>query len=109
MVKKGAKTRKIVEGVKQFKEKSKKEFGVDKIIMFGSAASGKMNRHSDIDLIIVSKKFSKKSFFKRPLGLRKFWSLDYPVDFLCYSPEEFEREKKRVSIVSEAIREGIEI
>jgi hypothetical protein len=38
-----------------------------------------------------------------------YWELRYPVDFLCYTPKEFEREKKKVSIVSEALREGIEI
>jgi hypothetical protein len=31
------------------------------------------------------------------------------VDFICYTPEEFEKLKKEVSIVSEALKEGIEI
>jgi hypothetical protein len=31
------------------------------------------------------------------------------VDFICYTPEEFEKLKKEVSIVSEAFKEGIEI
>jgi hypothetical protein len=38
-----------------------------------------------------------------------FWDLNYPVDFLCYTPEEFNKLKKEVSIVSEALKEGIEI
>ncbi len=100
---------KIIRGVKEFKEKSKKEFGIYKIIIFGSVARGKISEHGDIDLVLVSKKFSKKRFFDRSTGLRKFWRLDYPVDFLCYSPEEFEREKNRVSIINEALREGIEV
>jgi len=68
-----------------------------------------MKEDSDIDLILVSRNFAGKSFFDRPIGLRKFWTLHYPVDFLCYSPEEFKKEKRRVSIVSEAIREGLEV
>ena len=37
------------------------------------------------------------------------WPLDLPADFICYTPEEFEKLKKEVSIVSEALKEGIEI
>jgi len=33
----------------------------------------------------------------------------YPVDFLCYTPEEFEKLRKRISIVSVALKTGIEI
>ncbi len=103
------KRKKIINDIKDFKKISGKKFGIEKIIIFGSAASGTMNRHSDVDLILVSRKFAKKSFFKRPLGLWKFWKLNYPPEFICYSPEEFEKEKKKVSLVSEALREGIEI
>lgn len=102
-------TKEIIRQLKVFKKKSKKAFGIDKIILFGSAARGKMNEHSDIDLVLVSKKFRGESFFDRPIGLRKFWNLDYPVDFLCYTPEEFERLKNRVTIVREAVLEGTEI
>jgi hypothetical protein len=38
-----------------------------------------------------------------------FCDLNYPVDFLCYTPEEFNKLKKEVSIVSEALKEGVEI
>ena len=38
-----------------------------------------------------------------------YWNLDYPVDFLCYTPEEFEKKKKEISIVKEAVKEGIDI
>jgi hypothetical protein len=39
----------------------------------------------------------------------KFWNYDLPVDFLCYTPEEFERMKKMITIVSHAVKEGIEV
>jgi len=48
-------------------------------------------------------------FFQRGAIMYNYWDLRLPVDFLCYSPEEFNQLRKRVSIVSEAIREGIEI
>jgi predicted nucleotidyltransferase len=56
---------KIVREIKEFKQKIKKKFYVDEIIIFGSAVRGEMNKHSDIDLIIVSKKFGTKDIFKR--------------------------------------------
>jgi len=37
------------------------------------------------------------------------WDLGMPVDFLCYTPEEFAELSKRPSIVREALREGIPV
>jgi hypothetical protein len=37
------------------------------------------------------------------------WTMDYPVDFLCYTPEEFEEKRSEISIVRHAINEGIAI
>lgn len=99
------KDRKIITEIRKFKKK----IGAEKVILFGSYARGDYDENSDLDLIIVSKKFSKKDFLERSVGLHKHLNLDYPVDFICFSRKEFEREKKKVSIVSEALREGIEI
>jgi predicted nucleotidyltransferase len=109
MSEKNAKNSGIIRDIRKFKESIRKKFGVEKVIVFGSAARGDMDENSDIDIILVSRKFSRVSFFKRHLGIREMWTLDYPVDMLCYSPEEFQKERKKVSIVSEALREGIEI
>ena len=98
-------TKEIIKQLKEFKKKT----GVKRLILFGSAAKGKMTEHSDIDLLLVSQKFANKKRYKRPLKLYDHWTLDYPVDFLCYTPEEFEKLKKRVTIVREAVLEGIEI
>jgi len=35
--------------------------------------------------------------------------MDYPVDFLCYTPEEFEEKRKEISIVRQALKEGVVI
>ncbi|MBI4182358.1 MAG: nucleotidyltransferase [Candidatus Aenigmarchaeota archaeon] len=68
-----------------------------------------MGEHSDVDLILVSSAFEGKSFFKRSLGLYSYWKSAYPVDFICLTGREFERMRKGVSIVSEALREGIAV
>ncbi len=103
----------VIKAITKFKQNISKKIDIQKIILFGSYARGDYTKNSDIDLIIVSSNFKRKKFVKRSWGFYKFWHLDpeikYPVDFLCYTPEEFKKLKKQVSIVSEAIREGIEI
>lgn len=107
--KKIKKNAELMKDLEDFKKSIKKKFFVEKMLLFGSAATGNMTEHSDIDLLIVSRKFGKKQFFKIVPKLYSEWNLGYPVDFLCYNKEEFEQERKKVSIVSEAVREGIEI
>lgn len=98
-------TQKIIEEIRKFKRKIK----ADVAIIFGSFARGEFGEHSDIDLLLVSKKFRGKKFHERFKGLWLKWHLDLPVDFICYTPEEFNKLKKEVSLVSEALREGIEL
>jgi len=99
----------LVQDLMKFADDISAEYPLKKMILFGSQATGKVHRDSDIDLILVSKSFHKKRRLARspPLYLR--WTLDYPVDFLCYTPEEFERKKKLIGIVKQAVKEGIEI
>jgi len=99
----------IVKKLKIFKKNIYGEYKVEKIIFFGSRAHGRPRKHSDIDLILVSKRFKNKSIFKRSLGLHNHWPLKYPVDFLCYTPKEFEKLKSGITIVQQAVKEGIEI
>ena len=100
---------KHIDFLKKFKEELSNNVPIEKMILFGSRAYGKPHRWSDFDLIIVSKKFRNLDTLKRSLGFYDYWKLNYPVDFLCYTPEEFNKLKKQVTIVREAVREGIEI
>ncbi len=86
-----------------------KDFPVEKMIFFGSRASGKPHKWSDIDLIIVSPKFKKMDFIKRGAKMYDYWNLNYPVDFICYTPKEFKTREKQTTLVSQAIKTGIEI
>ena len=104
--------KKRVETIKELKSylrKIRRKYAIKKMILFGSAARGKTTKHSDLDIILVSAKFRKKSALKRPVPFYLEWDLRRPVDIICYTPEEFESLKNRVSLVREALREGIEI
>ena len=99
----------INEQLSLFKTELNKGLPVNKMILFGSRAKGKCGRDRDVDLIIVSPKFKKLDFFERGAKMYDYWDLNYPVDFLCYTPEEFNKLKKQITIVREAVKEGIEI
>ena len=95
----------LLKHLRLFKEKNK----IEEMYLFGSKARGKTHKWSDVDLIIVSERFRGKGNLERAPPLYMSWQLEYPVDFLCYTPEEFDKLKKQVSIVSEALKTGIEI
>jgi predicted nucleotidyltransferase len=101
--------KKIIDQLVAFRKKVQKEIPITKMYLFGSMAWGSPHKDSDIDLIVVSPTFRKKKSFKRSIGLYKRWQLDYPVDFLCYTPEEFKKLSQQITIVRKAVKEGIEI
>ena len=81
-----------------------------RIVFFGSRIRGDYLEGSDYDLIVVSNAFRGKHFTERSSGvLRPLWKAGIVGDFeiLCYTPEEFERKKKSLGIVREALKEGI--
>jgi len=99
----------IEKKLKEFKKAVNKDFPIQRMYLFGSQAWGKPHPDSDIDLIIVSPKFRKLNFFQRGAKMYDTWNLRCPVDFICYTPEEFNKLRKQVSIVSLAIEKGKEI
>ncbi len=101
--------KKTITDLTQFKKRVSKNYPIDKLILFGSQASGKAGPNSDIDLLIVSPKFKNLDFLERGVKMYSYWNLKKPVDFLCYSPTEFVKLSKRMTLVSEAVKEGIEI
>ncbi len=64
----------------------------DKIILFGSAATGQMTRDSDIDLLIVEPDVSqqRKEYTLIREALR---GMNYPFDLLFISTDWFEDSK----------------
>lgn len=94
---------KLINELKKFKNDNK----ISKLIFFGSRATNKYSKYSDVDLIIISPMFKRYKSFKRAPTLRPKWKLDYPVDMLCYTPEEFEKKQKQTGIIQMALKEGI--
>ena len=51
--------------IKRFLNRNKEIAKIDKAILFGSRATGKNKKDSDIDLILISKDFENKKSYKR--------------------------------------------
>ena len=64
----------------------------DRIILFGSAVAGTMNRDSDIDLLILER--TPVEISARRMAVRKnLRGLGFPFDILIMSTERFEETK----------------
>ena len=70
----------------------------NRIALFGSALHGIMHSDSDIDMIVVSKRFEDKDIFERidmtlkaQLEVQRKYVI--PMDILLKTPEEYEYSK----------------
>ncbi len=101
----------IIRMAKDFKEKAEVKYGIKKVILFGSQATGKAKPESDIDLMIVSDKIKNKPDFMSKLYSE--WHLvqkkNYPVDFVCFTKKEFNKLSKKITIVKQALEEGVAV
>lgn len=95
--------------VSEFVSKLRQSFNVQKILLFGSRARGDYFESSDYDFIIVSDDFQNIPFPYRPLKVYELWPWDKPLEVLCYTAEEYRRKSLQISIVSEALKEGLEL
>lgn len=60
-----------------------------KIILFGSLLKNRIKKNSDIDLVIV--KDTDKSFIDRAIEVALLTHPNFAIDFLVYTPEEYEQ------------------
>jgi uncharacterized protein len=101
--------REIVSAVERLRARLAPAILVERALLFGSQARGDARPESDVDLILVSGGFRGLSAGQRGYRVRKAWDLPVAVDFLCFTPEEFEALARRPSIVSLAVAEGRDV
>lgn len=95
--------------VRRFLERVSEVYRLRKAILFGSRARGDHLEDSDIDLILVSEDFEGIPFVERISRMYRFWDDELALEVLCYTPEEFEEKRKRIGLVQDAVREGVEV
>jgi len=64
-----------------------RDYHPERVILFGSCASGKIRKFSDIDLAIIKK--TRKRFIDRLKEVILMCGNTVGVDFLVYTPGEF--------------------
>lgn len=88
-----------------------KNIRVKGIFLFGSYASDKVSKDSDLDFIVISPDFRKMQFMKRLELLSHVQGADpitcsVPMDIIGYTPNEFENIDKESVIMRRAKKEG---
>ena len=81
-------------------------YNPDKIILFGSYASGTENENSDLDLFVI-----KDTELPRPLRSAQLRKLLYgsmiPMDLIVYTPKELDESRYiKYSFVNEVLNTG---
>jgi predicted nucleotidyltransferase len=95
--------------LRKFIDKVARAYKIHDVIFFGSRARGDYLEHSDVDLIVVSDDFDGVFFPDRSTAMYKFWEVDLPLEVLCYTVKEFEKKKRMIGLVQDAVSEGISL
>ncbi len=74
--------------IKKITRQIVKKYKPEKIILFGSFASGYPKENSDIDLIVIKK--TRKRFMKRLFEICRYIKSWMGTDILVYTPKEWE-------------------
>lgn len=88
--------------LRKISERLKKEYHAEKVILYGSYATGEATEDSDIDLFIIAP--TKEKFFQRmasALGLIRDLRNGLPISPLVLTPKEV---KKRIKIGDQFIQ-----
>jgi len=96
----------IEEEIKNISEQIINKYHPEKVILFGSAVTGKFGADSDLDFLIV-KKNTPLLGRDRARELRKIIKRKTAVDFLVYRPEELlERTSLGDPFITTALNKG---
>ena len=81
----------------------------ERIILFGSAVRGNMDRHSDVDLLVIKSGEFDQSRLVGDIYL-KLHGVGQAVDVLVVTPEQVERYRNAPwLVIAPALREGREV
>lgn len=99
----------VIKILNQYLKKVNKKFKINKAILFGSRARDDWLLNSDVDLILISKDFENIPFVQRMSEVIEYWDEYIDLEVICYTPEEFNKLSKMVTIAKEAKEKGIVI
>ncbi len=66
----------------------------NKLILFGSYATGRYREDSDIDVVVISQDFNDKGYWERiDILSSAIYQVFQPIEAVAMTPEEWERGK----------------
>ena len=81
------------------------EYQPERVLLFGSLATGDVGAWSDIDLVIIKK--TTQRFLERTAHVMRLLRPKVGVDILVYTPEEFEKLcRERTFFHTEILEKG---
>ena len=81
---------------------------VEKAILYGSHASGKIHPASDLDVAIVSPDFGKDRYEERKILLQAAWRIDPRIEPIPLSSESYNNDTW-IPLIYEIRQKGIEV
>ena len=81
---------------------------IEKVLLYGSFASGNIHAGSDLDLAIVSPDFGKDRFEEGKMLNRMAWRIDPRIEAIPLSSDSFENDTW-VPLIHEIRSKGIEV
>ncbi len=97
----------LTRGFQRFLERLVRALDPERVVLFGSRARGDYRPTSDFDLLIVSTHFRNVRWIDRAVLAIRLWDLPLDLEPICLTPEEFRKRSKEISLVNEAVREGV--
>ncbi|KAF0135131.1 MAG: DNA polymerase beta-like region [Candidatus Saganbacteria bacterium] len=92
--------------ISQYIKSISQKIPINKVILFGSYATGNPNKYSDIDLAVISSKFSEKTHLK---DLKLLWTeaakINSKIEPLPFSTEETKNTDSR-SFLGNILKNG---
>lgn len=89
--------------IKQYVDELVREFSPERVVMFGSYASGKPHTDSDVDLLVVMK--HRGAAVEQAAQIRRRIRAGFPLDIIVRSPAALQR---RAAMGDTFIREILE-
>ncbi|MBI5555748.1 MAG: nucleotidyltransferase domain-containing protein [Elusimicrobia bacterium] len=86
----------------------KKGIRVDRVILYGSFATGKIHEGSDIDIAVVSPDFGKDRFEEGKMLFQSAWRIDPRIEPVPISSESYKNDTW-VPLIYEIRQKGIEL
>lgn len=81
--------------LRKISERLKKEYHAERVILFGSYATGKYTQDSDVDILVIAP--TKERFFERMASVKRLirdLRNGLPIAPVALTPEEIEKRKK---------------